>query len=64
MLPIQHFLAFARRPLTLAEVAEFAILEENTAEVPADIRFEDFADILSLCGSFVSVQDEHILLAH
>jgi hypothetical protein len=64
VLRILFLLAFGRRPMTLPEVAEFAILEEGTTEISSDNRFEDFTDILSLCGSFVVIQDEHILLAH
>jgi hypothetical protein len=64
VLSVLFLLAFGGRPVTLAEAAEFAILDGSTTDISSESRFEDFTDILSLCGNFIVVQDVHVLLAH
>lgn len=64
VLRILFFLAFSARPLEIKEVAEFAILEEDTKEIHSEDRFDDLSDLGGLCTSFVDIRGSHITLAH
>jgi hypothetical protein len=59
-----HFIALSARPVTLDEVAEYAIVEEGLVLVTSEHRFADCNDVLQLCGNLVSVQDNILSLAH
>jgi len=61
---ILAFVSYSARPVTVAEVAEFAILEDGMTNVQPEERFEDFTEILSLIGSLINVQDGNLTLAH
>jgi len=56
--------SYSARPVTVAEVAEFAILEDGMTNVQPEERFEDFTEILSLISSLINVQDGNLTLAH
>lgn len=56
--------SYSARPVTIREVAEFAILEDEMTTIQSEERFEDFGDILSLISSLIDVQDGHLTLAH
>jgi hypothetical protein len=56
--------SYSARPVTIKEVAEFAILEDEMTTIHSEERFEDFGDILSLISSLIDVQDGHLTLAH
>ena len=58
------FVAISGRPVTIAEAAEFAIIEDKGEEIQVDDRFEDPTSILSLAGTLVCVQDSVLSLAH
>jgi hypothetical protein len=58
------FVSYSARPVTIREVAEFAILEDEMTTIQSEERFEDFGDILSLISSLIDVQDGHLALAH
>ncbi|KIJ36492.1 hypothetical protein M422DRAFT_261042 [Sphaerobolus stellatus SS14] len=47
--------AFSQRPLTVDEVAEAIIIEIDSHQIDEDERFADPMDILSLCGSLVTI---------
>ena len=47
------FVCYSARPITVSEVAEFAILENNMTNITPEERFEDFTGILSLISSLV-----------
>src|SRR2546423_12664514 len=59
-----YFVALSARPVTLDEVAEYAIVEEGLVLVTSEHRFTDCHDVLQLCGNLVSVQDNILSLAH
>jgi len=61
---ILAFVSYSARPVTVAEVAEFAILEDSMTHVQPEERFEDFTEILSTVSSLVNVQDGNLSLAH
>ena len=61
---ILAFVSYSARPVTVAEVAEFTILEDEMTNVQPEERFEDFTEILSLISSLVNVQDGNLTLAH
>ena len=56
--------SYGARPVTIREVAEFAILEDEMTTIQSEERLEDFGDILSLISSLIDVQDGHLTLAH
>jgi hypothetical protein len=58
------FVCYSARPITVSEVAEFAILENNMTNITPEERFEDFTEILSLISSLINVQDGNLTLAH
>src|SRR2546421_10427542 len=61
---ILAFVSYSARPVTVAEVAEFVILEDEMTNVQPEERFEDFTEILSLISSLINVQDGNLTLAH
>ena len=61
---ILAFVSYSARPVTVAEVAEFTILEDEMTNVQPEERFEDFTEILSLISSLINVQDGNLTLAH
>lgn len=58
------FVAFSGRPVSIAEAAEFAVIENSVAKLYPEDRFEDSTSILSFVGSLVNVQDSILTLAH
>ena len=58
------FVAFSGRPVTVAEAAEFAIIEGSRKQTNVDNRFEDPMSILTFLGTLVSTQDSILTLAH
>lgn len=56
--------SFSARPVTVKEVAEFAILEDRMTTIESEERFENFDDILCLVTSLIDIQDGHLTLAH
>jgi hypothetical protein len=64
VLRMLNFVALSARPVTLDEVAEYAIVEEGMVKVASENRFADCNDVLFLCGNLVSVQDTILSLAH
>lgn len=58
------FIAFSGRPVTIAEAAEFAIIEDPATEIDIEDRFEDPMSILPLVGTLVTLQDSILTLAH
>ena len=56
--------SYSARPVSLAEVIEFAVLEDEMTTIHAEERFEDFAEILSLISSLINVQHGILTLAH
>ena len=58
------FVAFSGRPVTVAEAAEFAIIEGSRTQTNVENRFEDPMAILSFLGTLVSTQDSILTLAH
>jgi hypothetical protein len=61
---ILTFVSYSARPVTVAEVAEFVILEDEMTNVQPEERFEDFTEILSLISSLINVQDGNLTLTH
>jgi hypothetical protein len=61
---ILTFVSYSARPVTVAEVAEFVILEDGMTNVQPEERFEDFTEILSLISSLINVQDGNLTLTH
>jgi hypothetical protein len=64
VLRMLNFVALCARPVTLDEVAEYAIIEDGMVRVTPVHRFANCDEILQLCGNFVSVQDKILSLAH
>ncbi|PGH32167.1 hypothetical protein GX50_05066 [[Emmonsia] crescens] len=58
------WLVHSSRPLTLSELAEGAVLQPNITTLDPEDKLRDPEDILEVCGSLVSVDDPHIVLAH
>ena len=58
------FVAFSGRPVTVAETAELAIIEDSGESIDPDDRFEDSMSILPFVGNLVNVQDSVLTLAH
>jgi hypothetical protein len=61
---ILAFVSDSARPAAVAEVAEFAILDDDMTSIRPGERFEDFTEILSLIGSLINIQDGILILAH
>ena len=58
------FVAFSGRPVTVEEVAEFAVIENSAEKIEPDDRFEDPLSVLAFVGSLISMQDSIMTLAH
>ena len=58
------FVTFSGRPVTVAEAAEFAVIEGSRKQTNVDNRFEDPMAILTFLGTLVSTQDSILTLAH
>ena len=60
------WLAYAARPLLLEELAEAAVLEQETRELDPEARLRDPLDIIEVCGSLVLHRDTtgEVVLAH
>ncbi|EGE85243.1 hypothetical protein RJZ56_001812 [Blastomyces dermatitidis] len=58
------WLAYSSRPLTLTELAEGAVLRPNITTLDPEDRLRDPEDILEACGSLVSIDGPHVILAH
>lgn len=56
--------SYCARPVTVMEVAEFAVLEDEMTSMQVEERFEDFGDILSMISNLIDVQDGYLTLAH
>lgn len=56
--------SYCARPVTVSEVAEFAILEDNMTAMQTEDRFEDFGEILLMISSLIDVQDGYLTLTH
>ena len=64
VLRMLNFIALSARPVTLDEVAEYAIIEDGMVLVTSANRFAECSDVLQLCGNLVSLQDDILSLAH
>ncbi|OAX80282.1 hypothetical protein ACJ72_05386 [Emergomyces africanus] len=58
------WLSHASRPLTLSELAEGAVLQPNMSTLDPEDKLRDPEDILEVCGSLVSMDGAHVILAH
>ncbi|OJD20110.1 hypothetical protein ACJ73_08557 [Blastomyces percursus] len=58
------WLVHSSRPLTLTELAEGAVLQPNITTLDSEDRLRDPEDILEVCGSLVSIDGPHVILAH
>ena len=58
------FVAFSGRPVTVAEAAEFAIIENSADKIQEEDRFDDPIAVLPFVGSLVSVQNQILTLSH
>ncbi|KAF8523099.1 hypothetical protein BU17DRAFT_86205 [Hysterangium stoloniferum] len=54
---ILMWLAFAKRPMTVPEIAEAIIVKSGTSTIDVDERFAEPQDILTICGSLIAVID-------
>jgi hypothetical protein len=61
---ILTFLCYSARPVTVAEAAEFAILEDGMERIDPQDRFENFTDIVQVLGSLVEVCNGVLALSH
>ncbi|OJD13832.1 hypothetical protein AJ78_05755 [Emergomyces pasteurianus Ep9510] len=58
------WLSHANRPLTLSELAEGAVLQPNMITLEPEDKLRDPEDILEVCGSLISMDGTHVVLAH
>ena len=61
---ILMFVCYSARPVTIAEVAEFAILEDGMTSTDPQDRLEDFAAILAPLSSLFDIRGEVLTLSH
>jgi hypothetical protein len=61
---VLNFVAFSARPVTLAELAEFAVFDSKMRQVPVEDRFDQPQDVLRICGNLARLSGEHVVLAH
>ncbi|KAK5409380.1 hypothetical protein LTR06_006953 [Exophiala xenobiotica] len=61
---ILMFVCYSARPVTVAEVAEFAILEDGMKSVDPQDRLEDFAGIIAPLNSLLDIRGEILALSH
>ncbi|KAF8523103.1 hypothetical protein BU17DRAFT_86216 [Hysterangium stoloniferum] len=54
---ILMWLAFAKRPMTVPEIAEAIVVKSGTSTIDVDERFAEPQDILTICGSLIAVID-------
>ena len=59
---ILKWVAFAKRPLTLAEIAEAATVQPGLAEVDPDDKLYDPYDVLRICRSLITLSEDKIFL--
>lgn len=59
---ILQWLAFAERPLTLEEVAEAAVTNEDGSPIDAEERLFDPYDVVRICRSLISFAEDTILV--
>jgi hypothetical protein len=64
VMKILEFVAFSARPVSIIELAEYTNIDNDTTSLHDGEGFEDFESMLSLCGSLITVRDNHVLLAH
>lgn len=57
------FVSFSTRPVTVTEVAEFAILEDDMTNIDPEDRF-DLTDALATISPMITIRDGAITLAH
>ncbi|PGH02668.1 hypothetical protein GX51_04551 [Blastomyces parvus] len=58
------WLVHSSRPLTLSELAEGAVLQPSITTLDSEDRLRDPEDILEVCGSLISIDGPHVILAH
>lgn len=61
---ILMFVCYSARPVTLAEVAEFAILEDGMTSIDPQDRLEDFAAIIAPLSSLLDIRGDVLALSH
>ena len=61
---VLNFVAFSARPVTLAELAEFAVFDTKMRQVAVEDRFDQPQDVLRICGNLARLSGEHVVLAH
>ena len=59
---IMQWIAFAKRPLTLEEVAEAATAVPGTEDIDSDDKLYDPYDVLRICRSLLSLSQEHVCI--
>lgn len=59
---ILQWLAFAERPLTLEEIAEAAVTNEDGGPIDPEERLFDPYDVLRICKSMISLTEDTLLI--
>ncbi|KAL8724248.1 MAG: hypothetical protein Q9166_008054 [cf. Caloplaca sp. 2 TL-2023] len=59
---ILQWLAFAERPLTLEEIAEAAVTNEDGGPIDGEERLFDPYDVLRICKSLISLTEDTLLI--
>ncbi|KAL8942148.1 MAG: hypothetical protein Q9216_001833 [Gyalolechia sp. 2 TL-2023] len=59
---ILQWLAFAERPLTLEEIAEAAVTNEDGGPIDPEERLFDPYDVVRICKSLISLTEETLLI--
>lgn len=57
---ILQWIAFAKRPLALEEVAEAATIQPGSEDLDPDDKLYDPHDVLRICQSLVSLSERHV----
>ena len=59
---IMKWVAFAKRPLTLSEIAEAATLQPGLDEIDPDDKLYDPYDVLRICRSLITLSEDKVFI--